>query len=85
MIDDRANLHERLSRQDKILGSIDTNLALLRKDIFGNGQPGRLTIIESKIDDLEAHKNRAIGWALGAGAVIGAALTLFEYFHHVKP
>lgn len=83
--DDHADLHTRLSEQDKTLSSIDTNLTLLRKELLGNGQPGRLTKVETKVEDLEAHKNRAIGYSAAIGGVITIVFALFEYFKHAKP
>jgi uncharacterized protein with ACT and thioredoxin-like domain len=91
MTESDGSIHLRLSAQDdilreqtKALASIDSNVKYLRKDLLGNGQPGRLQIVEENIKDLEAHKNRALGWIAGAGAFIAAALAIFEYFQHTK-
>jgi hypothetical protein len=91
MAEDHGDIHLRLSAQDetlkeqtRVLASVDTNVNLLRKELLGNGQPGRLTKIETKVENLEEHKNRALGWTLGAGAAISFALGLFEYLQHLQ-
>lgn len=78
------SIDERLNAQDKMLSSIDTNLSLLRKELLGNGQPGRLNKVESEIDDLKARQNRVEGFWKGvnwlkAGIVV-AVVEIFKYF-----
>ncbi|HEY5055708.1 MAG TPA: hypothetical protein VII58_06080 [Acidobacteriaceae bacterium] len=54
------------------------DLAILKtqmKDLVGNGQPGRLTRVESRISDHE----RAVQRLKGAAGALGAALT-FAHF-----
>ena len=77
-----GGIHERLSRQDVILGRLDENIALLRKELLGNGQPGRLTKVESKVNDLENHSSHLKGWIIGAGGAITLALAIAEFFLH---
>ncbi len=35
------------------LGRIEAKLDRLDRDLFGNGQPGRLTVLESKVSEMD--------------------------------
>lgn len=55
------------------------------KDLVGNGQPGRISQIETRIDSLESSRERFRGakWVLGImGSVVWAVM---EYLFHHKP
>lgn len=78
-------LHTRLTAQDSTLSSIKTDVGLLRKELIGNGQPGRLPKLEDKVEDLVAHKNRALGWLSAFALLLTIGLTIFEYLHHLPP
>lgn len=54
------------------IARIDENVALLRKDLLGNGQPGRLTKLEV---DVEALKN-ANAKRMGAMSVLSLLVTV---------
>lgn len=77
-----GGINQRLSDQDVVLGRLDENLSLLRKELLGNGQPGRLTKVESKVNDLENHSSHLKGWIIGAGGAITLALAIAEFFLH---
>lgn len=77
-----SHFNDRLNDQDKVLARIDENLSLFRKDILGNGQPGRLTKVETKVDALESHSNHLKGWIIGAGGAITLGLAIAEFFLH---
>lgn len=65
------------------LQSIKTDQQNFRKELLGNGQPGRIQIIESRIKDAETKQQQldvrtaSIIWKLGTlSAGAGTALTL---------
>jgi hypothetical protein len=45
------------------------------KDLYGNGRAGRVTVVESKVDDLTVWKWRIVGIATG----VSTAVTLFGW------
>jgi len=61
---------ERLRAIEEILGRMEQRL-------FGNGQPGELSVIKARITSLEQYR-----WQLGA--VISAAIAAIEFWHHWK-
>ena len=63
---------ERLNAQDAVLlqvssdvASVSTNVDLLRKELLGNGQPGRLSKVETKIELHQAQLDRTTGFWKG--------------------
>lgn len=59
-----------------VQGEIQTNL----HSLLGNGQPGRISILESKVSDLEDKKNRVYGIISAIGVlwiVAEAALKVY--------
>lgn len=43
------------------VGRIDMNLELLRKELLGNGQPGRLTKLEDDVEQLKSANSHRMG------------------------
>lgn len=64
------------------LTSIDTKMDTL---VGTDGVKGRVPQLEEKVDDLEAHKNRALGIMAALGSIGAALLGLGEWFVHRKP
>lgn len=50
------------------------NLELLRKDLLGNGQPGRLTKLEDDVEALKERRSQQIG-AMSVLAIFASAAT----------
>jgi hypothetical protein len=48
------------------------------KEVLGNGKPGRLTITEQKVEDLDKLKYKAIGYGLGVLAAMEVMHALFS-------
>lgn len=67
---------ERLTR-------LEENLRLLRHDLIGDGQPGRIQKIESDVSHLRAeyHRQRGIFAAISF-IVSGAVALLFRFLYH---
>jgi hypothetical protein len=62
------------------LGKLENGM----KDLLGNGQPGRIQKIEV---DLKAHDrslSSAKGWVAGVLGVLGVALSIFEWYFHLR-
>jgi hypothetical protein len=58
------------------IAEIKALLNSMQKEILGNGQPGRIQRIESRLEPLEVMANQLRGWVRGAMWVAGAALTI---------
>lgn len=52
--------------------------AVKLNDVLGNGRPGRLTTVESKVEGLNNLKYKAIGYGLGVIVVLEVLHVLFE-------
>jgi len=62
-----------------VLTSVDTKMDAL----IGNSTTiGRVPKLESKVEDLEAHKNRALGWTAGAIGTLTFVVGLAEWYFH---
>lgn len=64
---------ERLSR-------LEENLRLLRHDLVGDGQPGRIQKLESDVDHLRSEYQRQRGIFAGISFVISAVVALLSHF-----
>jgi len=53
------------------LAAVETNITLL----VGNGQPGRMTLAEQSIKELQAWKWRIVGIATGVATVMSGIVT----------
>ena len=60
------SVHERLDDISNDQAEARTHL----KNLLGNGQPGRMTIVEAEVDDLKRWRDGAKGYLAGAVAVI---------------
>lgn len=49
--------------------------------LLGNGQPGRISMIERSVDALKQWRWKVVGMASGASAVISVIAWLFERIH----
>jgi len=73
----RADYNTNARETGERLASLETSMYSL----VGNGQPGRITLIERTVDDLRRWRWRMVGIATGvatmiSGIVTGAALLL---------
>jgi len=59
---------------------IEENLRLLRVDIIGNGQPGRLNALETDVRDLRDAANRQKGVIAAIAAIIAGAVSVAAHF-----
>lgn len=57
------------------IGSIDTNLQLLRKELLGNGQPGRISKLENDVEDLKNSNAQRLGAMSVLSIFVTAATT----------
>jgi hypothetical protein len=57
------------------LSSLETSMTSL----VGNGQPGRITLAEEAIKDLQAWKWRIFGIATGAATVVSGVVTTLAW------
>ena len=64
---------ERLSR-------LEENLHLLRKDLVGDGQPGRIPNLEIQVDEVRAEQSRQRGIFFGISFVISAVISFLSRF-----
>ena len=71
-----GGLRDRLQEHGERLASIQTDIALLRKELLGNGQKGRLTLVEDDVKALNHLKGYVYG-AWGAIATIGGIAAYF--------
>lgn len=58
------------------LSRLEENLRLLRQDIVGDGQPGRLTYLESAVGEMRDEQQRQRGIFTGISFVISTVVTL---------
>lgn len=66
---------ERLSR-------VEENLRLLRQDLMGDGQPGRIQKLETDVSQLRAEYHRQRGIFAGISFVVSGAIALLFRFLH---
>ena len=76
---DFIHIADKLDKQDEIfrehgktLGEISATLSAFRHELIGNGQPGRLGKVETKVSTLEEHSAHLKGWIAGAYATAAA-------------
>ena len=68
-----TNSIERLSR-------LEENLHLLRKDLVGDGQPGRIPRLEIQVGEIRAEQSRQRGIFVGISFVISTAISFLSRF-----
>lgn len=61
-----ASIHTELLAQSQTLAGLKTSM----DSLVGNGQPGRISIIESDIEDLKSSNNKRIGAASAFASII---------------
>ncbi len=59
---------------------VEENLRLLRQDLLGNGQPGRLSRLEFDLHQLRSESLRQRGILAGISFIISTAITLLSQF-----
>jgi hypothetical protein len=59
---------------------VEENLRLLRQDLLGNGQPGRLNRLELDLHQLRSESLRQRGILAGVSFVVSAVITLLSQF-----
>lgn len=70
-----ARVNDKLDR----LGEMSTTTRTQMTGLVGNGQPGRIGVIEEDVDQLKEYKNTVKGWILGVGGIIVALGGLIHY------
>jgi hypothetical protein len=77
----RTDFNENARVTGERLASVETSMNAL----VGNGQPGRITNIETDVDTLKGWKESLVGlWALVAalGSIVGSGgMWIIEHFH----
>jgi hypothetical protein len=68
-----SNSIERLSR-------LEENLRLLRQDLVGDGQPGRIHRLEIEVGELRAQSHRQRGILVGISLVVSSVISLLSLF-----
>ena len=69
-----------LGRIEATLEKFDETLTRFDHQLFGNGQPGKLTVVDDRLGVLETFKSTAKG-AIGTISAIISAVGLTELFH----
>lgn len=59
---------------------VEENLRLLRQDLLGNGQPGRLARLELDLHQLRNETLRQRGLLAGISFIVSTAITLLSQF-----
>lgn len=59
---------------------VEENLRLLRQDLLGNGQPGRLTRLELDLHQLRNETLRQRGLLAGISFIVSMVITLLSQF-----
>jgi len=68
-----SNSIERLSR-------LEENLRLLRQDLMGDGQPGRIQRLEIEVGQLRADSQRQRGIFIGISLVVSSVISFLSLF-----
>ena len=68
-----SNSIERLSR-------LEENLRLLRQDLMGDGQPGRIQRLEVEVGQLRADSQRQRGIFIGISLVVSSVISFLSLF-----
>jgi hypothetical protein len=67
----RADYNTNARETGERLSSLETSMTSL----VGNGQPGRITILEQRLDDLRRWRWRMVGIATGVATVLSGIVT----------
>jgi hypothetical protein len=54
------------------------------KSFVGNGQLGRLTKLESNVNELVRWKSKMIGWGIGVSSVVSAVVAFVYHIFRKK-
>lgn len=73
-------LHALQQETSERLIRVEENLRLLRQDLLGNGQPGRLGRVEFDLQQLRAESLRQRGILAGISFLVSTAITLLSQF-----
>jgi len=71
IVSQQRELNAAFGKFGERLASVETNVTLL----VGNGQPGRITILEQRVDDLRRWRWRMVGIATGVATVMSGIVT----------
>ena len=66
-----------LNELNKAVGRVEGTVIEMKRDLLGNGQPGRVAKLEIRTRELEEHKQHLLGWVAGVSAtatLLGGAL-----------
>lgn len=61
------------------LARLEENLRLLRQDLVGDGQPGRIPRLEGEVGQLRAESHRHKGIIAGISFVVSAAISMLSW------
>lgn len=62
------------------LTRLEENLRLLRQDLVGDGQPGRISRLEAQVDHLRAEHHRQRGIFAAISFIVSSAVALLSRF-----
>lgn len=74
---------ERIVRLEGAIVRIEGSVASLLKVLLGNGQPGRLTSIEARLNELEQFKWKALGVLSAITFLALQIFPLLKYFFKI--
>jgi hypothetical protein len=67
-------------------GAVISRLAIVESQmtsLVGNGQPGRITKLETAIAAIQKFRYTSLGWAGGVGASISLVIVILSHLAHV--
>jgi AICAR transformylase/IMP cyclohydrolase PurH len=74
ILDELRSIRTETQSNGQAIARLETSMTTL----IGNGQPGRVTLIEVAVDGLQRWRAWSVGVTVGGGAVIGAAAWVIE-------
>ena len=78
-----TNHDELLIRVVEDLSAVKADTHLLRKELLGNGQPGRMAIAEQAIKDLQERRSIRVGVLYSIGVGGSAIMTAFLHYGNI--
>lgn len=73
-----------VKEQGKLLIRLEERLERMDHDLFGNGQPGKIQVLEKQVGTLTNAESHLKGWVAGVLALAMLIGGFAEFLYHIK-
>lgn len=81
---EQKDLREKVDKHGEMLTEVKTIVERIDHELLGNGQPGKISLIEGRLGKLENSESHLKGWVLGVGGVFLCVGALAEFIYHIS-